>query len=671
MKSCKDDIRIVFISLFNLDFGVRYISSFLKKEGYPAYIISFNKQRHPLEILGNDYFTPHLIKHDICSSKNLALLIPLLRKLKARIVGISVSSVTMQTAKYISKEIKKHLDVILVWGGIHAIISPQQCLEYSDVVCTGEGEHAMLELAEKLRHDQPINGIKNLWIKNKDGIQKNEMRSLINNLDELSFPDFVDRDNKFLIDNGQIIEDPLIASGFYKGVYPIMTSRGCLYSCAYCCNSVLRQRYKGCGSYFRRRSVGDVIGELKTVMENKTFYQIRFWDDIFTCDTEWVLQFCDRYIKEIGKRFSCYCHPKHTEGRILKELKRIGLSSVTIGLQSGSEEVAKNIFLRTQSNRDILRFDNSLRQLGIAVVYDIISDNPYESDQDQNKNVELLLELTAHHHINLHSLCWFPDTPLTKRALSDKIISSKDLEHHTSKALNNFYMFLPLSRNKRDFFWNCIKAMAVNRHFPKFLVRFCKKSRFFRKHPKILFFLGRHYLLFFTKFGIKLKGKKIIIEKKISIKTSDSIAYYNRDYPGHILVNEDPGSLVSKVEIEYSFFPVGSIKKTKIFCLKIRQRFRKNQFLNLRVSINPFDKELNSSSNISVWEIGFHTGDKYKTDVYFNLSYPELTYSINNCPYKANLIKAQPFLLNSRIYVIVLRHAGRLYEPIGKICFKA
>ncbi|MFH1415807.1 MAG: radical SAM protein, partial [Elusimicrobiota bacterium] len=447
------DTKIALIALFGLDFGIRHISSCLKEGGYETDLIFFNRQRFSVEYYGNDYFSPHILKYDICSKKDSELLISLLRDLKSKILGISVSSVTMQSAINITREVKKHLDIMVVWGGIHAILAPHECIQYADAVCLGEGEIPMLELAEKYDANDSISGIKNFWIKTKGGIEKNEMRDLVSNLDDLPYPDFIDRDNKYLIDRGRLGKDIHLISASQRGVYPVMSSRGCMYRCSFCTSSVIRERYKDKGAYLRRRSVDNVINELKLAAREREFQSIRFWDAVFTYDKEWIEEFCRRYKKEIGKLFTCYSHPRQKDENIMRNLREAGLNWVHMGLQSGSEKVSNKIFFREQSNQEFLESAVFMKKLGITMRYDMISDNPYETDDDQEIATELLMKLPYPCRVQFFSLCWLPETSLTGRALKDGLITSGDLEQHTSKALNNFHMYVYLSKGKRELFW--------------------------------------------------------------------------------------------------------------------------------------------------------------------------------------------------------------------------
>ena len=668
----KDKVKIALISLFGLDFGLRYISSFLKKNGYPAYIVFFNKKRYSIDFLGNDYFNAHLVNHHICYKKDLDLLMCLLKKLDVKVVGISLTSTTFQTAKAITLEIKKYLDVLVVWGGIHAVISPEECIQYADIVCIGEGEIPMLELADKLSRNEPVDKIKNLWIKNKNGVEKNEMSTLIDRLDILPFPDFIDMDNKFLIDGGRIGREYVINSSVQRSMYPIMTSRGCLYSCSFCCNSVLRQRYEGKGHYLRRRSVDNVIAELRNAVENRQFSRIRFWDDVFTFDAQWIEEFCARYIREIGKPFVCYTHPRCTNRDILIKLRRAGLETANVGIQSGSERISRQLFSRAQINQDFLNFASFIKKIGITARYDLILDNPYETSQDQEATVELLMQLPYPFQIQLYSLCWFPETPLTKKALNDGTISLKDLEQYTSKALNNFHMYIPLSKTKKDFFWNCIKAMAVNRLFPNFLIKFCSRNEFFRKYPKVLFLLAKNYLYLFSRFNLKWEKNRIAIIKKVPINVTPAVVYRDRDIISNDFIFDRADWLFRNPMINWSFFLYPNSDDCKELRLRIRNGLRREITVSLVFSLVHFDELSDELAQKSIWLIKLPIGYSHDTDVHFKLFYPELKCYSDGFEYDVKLLKAEiPSLIKKELYLAALSNITLPYISTETVILEA
>lgn len=637
----KNGFSVALISLFGYDFGIKYISSFLREKGYQTYVIQFNQLRYVAEFLDNDYFTAPLLSHNICSVQDLKLLIYLLKELNPKIVGISLTSVTMQTAKIITAEIKKHLNCLVVWGGVHAIIAPEECIQYADIVCAGEGEIPMWELTQKMSQGQPLTGIRNLWIKNNGRIEENELSPLIDNLDSLAFADFVKKDNKFLVEKGRIVKLPFIIAGYEAYAYPIMSSRGCMFSCSFCCNSILKEKYKSKGPYLRRRSVKNVIEELKFAVQNSSLRAVRFWDDVFTYDREWIKEFCDVYLKEIGKPFACYAHPKYTDKDILIDLTKVGLVSIIVGIQSGSEAVNREFFARSQSNKDILNFANAIKAY-FNPSYDFISDNPYESEQEQDNSVELLLKLPHPYFMHFYSLCYFPETPLTKKALVDKVIDTKDLEQYSFKALNNFFMFLALSKTKRQLFWNCIKAMAVNKHFPKVLVRFCKRNTFLKRHPKLLFLFCRYYLFLFKGIG----GNKLSIGSIPSLGGKSFI-----DIHGNLILVSAKFLFYSR-KFYFFLFPLFSNNISKKFCLNVTNMLQDK--LSVRFLIEAIPLKGRSLQNKHIWSVDLKL-DKHN-NIYLDLKYPELFFSTDEMMNKAKLLRKGNFkFFENQLYVLKVK----------------
>ena len=211
-------------------------------------------------------------------------------------------------------------------------------------------------------------------------------------------------------------------------------------------------------------------------------------------DREWIERFCQLYIKKVSVPFTCCTHPKYTDKRIIQMLAEAGLRQLALGIQSGSESFCRDKFKREQSNEEIIEFANELKRLGIVPRYNVIMDNPYESDTDLDATAELLLRLPQTYIATVFSLCYLPKTELTNQALRDKLITEEDIEGKDNKVLNHFNMFIDLVKDKKHFFWDIIVAMAVSDFFSRRLIRRCKRSRFFRHHPRFLLSLVRLYL---------------------------------------------------------------------------------------------------------------------------------------------------------------------------------
>ncbi|MFH1229458.1 MAG: cobalamin-dependent protein, partial [Candidatus Aenigmatarchaeota archaeon] len=126
------------------------------------------------------------------TDQEIELMVEHLKSLNLAFIGISVRTRYYKLVCRLTEIIKKNMSVPVVWGGIHPTIAPEKCIGHADIICIGEGEYAMKELAEKIERKEDYSGIKNLWVRKEGKIIKNEVRPLIEDLDSLPFTDFTD-----------------------------------------------------------------------------------------------------------------------------------------------------------------------------------------------------------------------------------------------------------------------------------------------------------------------------------------------------------------------------------------------------------------------------------------------------------------------------------------------
>jgi anaerobic magnesium-protoporphyrin IX monomethyl ester cyclase len=493
MDIMKKKKSVVLITFYDLDsFAVHTLHAVLKKSGHDVHSIFFKTLN-----INSTANAP--------TEADISRLIQLISKLNPDIVGISFRSTFFKLAKTITEEIRKNLDALIVWGGIHPTIKPTQCIEIADIVCVGEGEGAIVELAKRLADENSIDDIKNLWIRKDGKIIKNDLRLLIQDLDSLPFPDF-SIENKYFIENGSI--ESLIPPD-KRTDYSIMTSRGCPFRCTYCYNNIAQEIYKDKGKYVRRRSVGNVIEELLQAKKNfKNLNYISFLDDLFTFDKKWVKEFSEQYKKSIHLAFYCHIHPKFADEEMIKVLKESGCAGITIGIQTGSENSRYKYFERYETNDQIVKATEILHKQGIDCTYDLIMDNPLETDQDKRETFNLLLRLPRPFKLCVHSLTHFPETKLTKILLEKKIITDNDVEDQKQKSYDRWVPALDLDRDKENMFWDNLYYLTQKKYVSaKFLV-WLSDLKFLKMHPKPLTFFLRltSFSIYTIRTGSKLDG---------------------------------------------------------------------------------------------------------------------------------------------------------------------
>jgi anaerobic magnesium-protoporphyrin IX monomethyl ester cyclase len=277
-------VRILFFYRGAESFGIEYLSAVLTQAGHHTELI------YDPGLDNNFYVSSSLLKRLNVPKK-------LVRKAKdfsPDLVAFSSITNLYPYVKDMARALKAELKVPTVIGGIHPTVLPELVLQEDcfDIVCRGEGEYALLELANRLERGEDIADIENLWVKDSQGvIRENEQRPLIQDLDALPFPD-----KALFYRNG----------AFWRNV-SIMTGRGCPYHCTFCVNSFYHQMNTRRGGMVRRRSVDNVIQELTLYKQKYRPQTVNFQDDTFSVEIDWLEELRTNMRRRSIYRFSATC----------------------------------------------------------------------------------------------------------------------------------------------------------------------------------------------------------------------------------------------------------------------------------------------------------------------------------------------------------------------------
>jgi anaerobic magnesium-protoporphyrin IX monomethyl ester cyclase len=465
-------IKICLISLYSSScIGLRYLASTLKRNGFDVSMVFFKDKDIALDLMAR----PTLKEYD--------LLLETVAKLQPAIVGIGVRSSFLTIAKEITSRIRRTLGKPVIWGSTHPTVAPEDSLEFADIVCLGEGEHALLDLAQSLCRGDARRDIENLWYKDDGRIVRNAIRPLYDELDKLPFPDYGDEQKHFIQNDEIVAGDP----GRKAFNLDVMTSRGCPYHCTYCSNSMFRELYRGKGCAVRRRSVRNVLDEIKAQSEKLPgLRRIDFIDEVFSWDKTWVEEFVEGYKRDVRLPFHCMQHPNAVNREVLKMLRDAGLERVEMGIQSGSERMRTAVFLRAVPDEKLIAASQVMHDVKITPFYDIIVDNPFETSEDKKNGLDLLLKMKRPFYMHMFSLTHFPNTALTKRALEEKLITEDQVEGRATASFDQFYVSLSHPRPAEDRFWLSLYSLTSKSFVPKALIRGLSKLDALKKHPGLL-----------------------------------------------------------------------------------------------------------------------------------------------------------------------------------------
>jgi len=265
------------------------------------------------------------------------------------IVAFSVTTGEYLWMKEIGRAIRPHFKGLMICGGAHPTFFPEVINDdYLDAICTGEGDEAMRELANAWDKGGDLTSIPNVSLKRDGRTHNNPLRPLITDLDALPFY------NRSIYHRYSLYQSRQRDLLYYDVV---ITGRGCPYGCSFCFNKLYNHLYQGKGKICRRRSVSNVIEELKEMKrENKHLRFITFDDDIFTLPPrQWVVDLLDEYRKVIGIPFKMNTRANLLDEDLVRRLKDAGCHAIKIGVESGSEYIRNTIYFKGVSNQDIIQ----------------------------------------------------------------------------------------------------------------------------------------------------------------------------------------------------------------------------------------------------------------------------------------------------------------------------
>ncbi len=298
------------------------------------------------------------------------------RKINPDIIAYSITTGCHSYYQKMNLELKKEFRFLSIFGGPHATFFPDFIQEEGvDAICRGEGEGAILDLANALDGGQGIHSIANLWVKSDGQIHKNPLRPLISDLNTLPF---VSRDlvNKY---------------DHYRKLHRrmILTGRGCPYRCTYCFNHAYHDLYKGNGRIVRKRSVEHVLRELRKVRENDAPRRFQFVDDTFILDHNWCFEFCERYKTEIGLPFIVYTRVNLINEEIVRRLKEAGCVTILYAIESGNDCIRNQILKRNVSREQILSAAQLFRKYGLKTYAQNMLGLPDENMESAMDTIDL------------------------------------------------------------------------------------------------------------------------------------------------------------------------------------------------------------------------------------------------------------------------------------------
>jgi radical SAM superfamily enzyme YgiQ (UPF0313 family) len=290
-----------------------------------------------------------------------------------------------------------------VMGGPHVSALTTRVLEeYPEVdfVVVGEGEATFAHLVES--GGGSPDRVPGLVWRDRDGaVRFTGHREPIGDLDNLPYPAY-----EKLAGYPHAYCLPLFS-------YPrtpngtCITSRGCPYACTYCDRSVFRRGY-------RFHSAAYVYEHLRYLRQRFGIRHVNIYDDQFTFDRRRIDELMGRLTAEpLDMTFNCAVRADHVEQDLLRRMKAAGCWMVSLGIESGDEELLSQH--RQKADLDLVADRvREIKRAGLRAKGLFMMGLPGETEESIRRSMRYALSLPLD-EMNLTKFTPFPGSPIYRR----------------------------------------------------------------------------------------------------------------------------------------------------------------------------------------------------------------------------------------------------------------
>ena len=290
---------------------------------------------------------------------------------KPCIVGVSVMTANVASGYKIAELVKSvDKEAIVVFGGIHATVMPDEILQNGNVdfVVKGEAEYTFLELIRQIQGSSiKADKLENVgFVENGQMVYTKTSTEMVDVNEVPMFPYDMFDPSKYNL-------------GF------ILTSRGCPFDCIFCSQRVITKRR------LRYISSERVIQELDYLINELKQPNITFFDDYFTGNKKRVFELCSM-IQERGFHkkvsFGVQTRGDSINKELLKAMRAANFNSLMFGVETASDSLMKliNKGETVQENIDAIKL---AKEMGFTVEATFIYGFPTETFDDRFNSMSL------------------------------------------------------------------------------------------------------------------------------------------------------------------------------------------------------------------------------------------------------------------------------------------
>ncbi len=343
-------------------------------------------------------------------SRALSLVTDAVTREKADVVGVSSITLLFHRAVLLARAARRaRPDSWIVAGGIHPSAYPRRTLDLGvfDAVVCGEGERPFSALVSARPSGVLPRGEPGL-LSVRDDPDREAIPWAEPDIDSLPYPDRALRPEASW---------SLMSPG--KKMTTMMSSRGCPFSCSFCCSSGLTHRV---------RSAEGVVSEMAALADSG-YREILFWDDTFNVPSERALEICRLLEKaKLPLSWQVQCRVEGFDRHMALRFKRAGCTRVFFGVESGSPSVLKGVG-KSPNLENTLRAFKACRKAGIRTKGCFILGFPGESLEEMEQTIRFAVKCGAD-YAQFQPLFYIPGNRVYRQAVRAGLIAPDEFDRH-------------------------------------------------------------------------------------------------------------------------------------------------------------------------------------------------------------------------------------------------
>jgi anaerobic magnesium-protoporphyrin IX monomethyl ester cyclase len=301
------------------------------------------------------------------------------------VVGITATTVQIESAWQVARELKRLTDARVVLGGPHPTVLPGESAEKPDVdfVVRGEGEATWTELCDRLERGASLAGLSGVTYQDQGEVIHNPDRPVMPDVDSIPFPAY----HLFKMQRYSNLQPTL--DDVDGPSYPMLSSRGCPYRCNYCSQILPRG--------WRARSPESVVSEWRWLVEELGAAEIGVLDDSFNIDRKRALEICDLIIDQGLNHVPWIMingiRANLADEELLGRMREAGCIRTAFGVESGNQQILDTVIHKQLTLDQVRAAFKAAKAVGMETIGFFIIGLPGETKETMEDTIRFACEL--------------------------------------------------------------------------------------------------------------------------------------------------------------------------------------------------------------------------------------------------------------------------------------